>query len=186
MSKIKLFIACSIDGYIARKNGALDWLPGSDPNNQQELEDLGDGGYTKFINYVDVILMGNSTYQEVLGFGVDWPYNGLKCYVLTNNPNLEIKTADTQLLTELDLKSIERLRDESKKGVWVVGGGKVISQFLNFDAVDEMTVNVVSIILGDGIKLFPNQPKETQFELIETEQFGKKLVNLKYRAFRKT
>lgn len=88
MKKTKLFIATSIDGYIARKDGTLDWLDAI-PNPDQL-----DYGYYAFYETVDTILMGRKTYEEVLGFGVDWPYPDCKTYVVSSNP-VDLKTENT-------------------------------------------------------------------------------------------
>lgn len=184
MAEIKLFIATSIDGFIARENGSLDWLPGSDPNaSKSEAIDpeLGDGGYGKFIADIDTVIMGRKTYEEILGFGVEWPYADYKSYIVTSDKNYQTKTDNTVVLNEINKQSIVNVKSESKKGVWVVGGGQLITHFINHDAVDEMNLSIISTILGKGIRLFPNDPKETKFVLTKSETFGDGMVNLSYR-----
>ncbi len=189
MPEIKLFIATSIDGFIARENGALDWLDeiGSEIQEPTDMEkdtahpDQPDGGYGKFMAGIDVLFMGRKTYDEVLGFGVEWPYVDCTTYVVTSDANYKVSTKDTYTINKLDKQVIDEIKSTSKKGIWVVGGGQLITQFLNFDEIDEMTLNLASIILGKGIRLFPNDPKETKFELVNTETFGSAMVNLTYR-----
>ncbi len=185
MAEIKLFIATTIDGFIAREDGSLDWLPGSDPNAPEaegasELSE-NDGGYGEFISTIDIVVLGRKTYEEVLGFGVDWPYGNCKSYVATSDKNYKTSTHNTFTLNKIDPVTIDELKTESKLNVWVVGGGQLITEFLNHDAIDEMTISVFSTILGTGIRLFPNNPKETSFTLVKTKHFDTGFVNLTYK-----
>lgn len=174
MANCKLFIATTLDGYIARPNGSIDFL-----NEIPEVEGL-DFGYGEFISGVDTLVMGRKTYDEVLGFGVDWPYPGLRTLVLSRN---EVKpgSPDTEWLSSLNEEVIEGLKAESRKGIWVVGGGEVIKAFLNLHKIDEMTITIVPRVLGEGIPLFPPGSLETQFVLQRSESFENGLVNLEYR-----
>ncbi len=187
MTEVRLFIATTIDGFIARKDGGLDWLPGSEVDSgtetSSESEDFNghDGGYGKFIAGIDVVVMGRKTYEEVLGFGVDWPYPQCKSYIVTSKEGYETKTDNTYVINNIDEKTINEIKAISEKNIWVVGGGEVITRFLNLNAIDEMTLTVISVILGDGVRLFPDQPKETTFKLVDTQFFDSKMVNLVYR-----
>jgi dihydrofolate reductase len=172
---IKLFIATTIDGFIARKNHSLDWL--------FELPNPGgiDHGYNAFIADIDLIIMGRKTYEEVLGFGVGWPYENCTTLVVTSDPDYAVKTPDTRLLSEISADIIRKLRSESVKNIWLVGGGMLITRFLDEGAIDEMTLNIIPILLGQGIRLFPGEPAETKFEFIQAETFETGVVNLTYR-----
>lgn len=188
MSEIKLFIATSLDGFIAREDGSLDWLPGSDPNQDKQTKEKevpesngNDGGYGKFIADIDLIIIGRKTYKMILGFGVKWPYENCKTYIVTSDPEYQTKTDNTFILNTIDKQSIDRLKSESEKNIWLMGGGQLITQFLNLDSIDEMTLNMISTILGKGIRLFPDTPKETKFKLVNTESFSSGMVNLTYR-----
>lgn len=175
MPKIKLFIASTIDGFIARENGSLDWLLSlPNPNNI-------DHGYNDLIDSVDTIVLGRKTYDELLGFGIEWPYKNFKTYIITKNKNYPIKTESTFIVESIDSKLIDKLRLESNKNIWLVGGGVVISQFLNLGAIDEMTISIIPIILGKGLRLFSEHPLETNFELLDSIAFETGVVNLRYR-----
>ena len=80
----------------------------------------------------------------------------------------------------LNTNTIAKLKNDSEKGVWLVGGGTLITSFLNLGAIDEMTLSIIPIILGKGIRLFPNEPKETQFKLTGHEVFETGILNLVY------
>ena len=173
-TQIKLFIAQTIDGFIAREDGSLDWLLGLLNPNQI------DHGYNEMINGVDIIIMGRKTYEELLGLIDEWPYQNYKTYVVTGDKNYKLKTEQTFLLHQIDRETIGNLKSESNKNIWLVGGGKLITQFLSLDAIDEMTLSIIPVILGKGIRLFPDTPKETTFTLIKSESFETGVVNLVY------
>jgi dihydrofolate reductase len=187
MPKIKLFIATTLDGFIARENGSLDWLEGSGDGDQASTEETPsdqekhDGGYGKFIADIDVLIMGRKTYEKVLDLGVEWPYSDQKTYVVTSNKDYKTKTDNTFVLNELNEKVIEEMKTISKKNIWLVGGGQLITEFINHDAVDEMTITIIPIILGKGIRLFTDDTQETKLELVDTESWGSGMVNLTYK-----
>jgi len=189
MAEIKLFIATTLDGFIARENGSLDWLPGSGdtgqdlPDQEKQLPEskMDDGGYSKFLAGIDVIIIGRKTYEEILGFGIEWPYGDFQTYIVTSDANYKTKTDNTFTINELNKKVIDKIKMVSQKSIWLMGGGQLITQFLNYNSIDEMTLTLISIILGQGIRLFPGEPKETKFQLIKTESFASGMVNLTYR-----
>jgi len=175
MSEIRLFIATSLDGYIARENGSLDWLVNI-PNPSQT-----DHGYNEMIESTDVIVMGRKTYDEILGFGIDWPYENLKTFVVTGKPDFVPSTVNTFVLNNIESGTIDFLRTQSNKNIWLTGGGSLVTQFLNLGAIDEMTISIVPHILGKGIRLFADEPTETQFETVKTELFDTGIINIVYR-----
>jgi dihydrofolate reductase len=178
MTKIQLFIATTLDGFIARENGSLDWL--FELPNPNQI----DHGYNDFMKEIDIIIMGRKTYNEVMGFGIDWPYSNCKTYIVTKDEKYIVKTENTFLLHTINNEVIMNLKSESQKNIWLVGGGDLITQFLDENAIDEMTLCMIPMILGNGIRLFPNQPKETKFEFISSEAFETGIVNLTYRKRR--
>ena len=178
MRKVKLYIAASLDGFIARKDGKLDWLEGI-PN-----PDKHDYGYHAFYDSVDTVLMGRLTYSEILGFDVDWPYGNCKSAVFSKNENLEISTPNTHLINN-DVKGyVNQLRQQPGKDIWLVGGGGLLTSFLNDGLIDEMIVCITPVIIGEGIPLFPNVPKETKLELIESTSYDTGFVSMSYRVER--
>ena len=176
MRKVKLYIAISLDGFIARKDGALDWLEGI-PNPDQL-----DYGYQAFYDSVDTVLMGRLTYEEILGFDVDWPYGNCKTGVFSRNPDLALTTPQTQLVSG-DIKNyITELKQQEGKDIWLVGGGSLLTAFLNKSVVDEMIISIAPVIIGDGLPLFPNMPKETSLELVNSISYDTGFVTLTYRV----
>lgn len=174
MKKIILYSAVSLDGFIARENGELDWLDAlPNPGNI-------DYGYGEFYSGIDTVVMGRRTYEEVLGFGVEWPYPDRKSYVVSHKTNVSIQTPNTYLLHGELTQEMEKLKNEKGKNIWLAGGGILNTSFLNADLVDEMIITVMPIIIGAGLPLFPNAPKETKFKLKRTTPFESGAVNLEY------
>lgn len=174
MADCKLFIASSLDGFIAREDGSLDWL---DAIGSTETTDA---GYTDFISSIDTVLLGRKTYEEILGFGIEWPYKDFKAVIVTSDKNYKATTPNTTVLHEITDQSVKKLKNNSPKGIWVLGGGQLITETLNISAITQLTITIIPIILGKGIKLFPNDPKETKLELINAQSFESGMVNLTY------
>ncbi len=175
MGNIVLYIAQSLDGYIARPDGNLDWLT-STPNPASG----GDYGYAELLASIDTIIMGRRTYDEILGFGIEWPYLGFKTFVVTTDKNLAIKSPDTYLLTENLKDFVTALKNNSAKDAWLVGGGQLVTYFINNGMLDRMIISIIPKLIGEGIPLFAKKPAETEWKLINVQQFDTGLVNLTY------
>lgn len=167
--KISIYIATSIDGYIARKDGNLDWLQYGHTGDE-------DYGFKNFINSVDALILGRNTYEVVSGFD-EWPYKGKRVVVLSNTLNDVRKEAELFQGQLTDLASL--LYSEDIKHVWI-DGGITISKFLEAGLVDDITISVISMILGSGIPLFSIMNKEHKCQLISTQSYPSGLVQLKY------
>lgn len=182
MSEIRLFIACSLDGFIARENGELDWLHELEQDNEeQKNQELQDGGYSKFLEDIDHIILGRKTYEKILSFDIKWPYDDYQVHVVTSNPNYSLKTANTRLISDLNSSSLATIQQESEKNIWLMGGGQLVAAFLALNAIDQMTLTFISLILGKGIPLFPKGSASIQFSLVKSETFGTKMASLTYR-----
>ncbi len=165
MRKVVLFISSSLDGYIARVNGDINWLF-TDQNY----------GYTKFLDSIDTVFMGRKTYEQVLTFG-EYPYQEKKSYVFTKNLDFQA-TFDVKVVTDLDtFVNYFRLLDGNN--IWLVGGSLLIRDFLNKNLVSEIILSVHPIILGEGISLFAN-PNTTALQLTGCQTYSSGLVQLSY------
>ena len=178
MPEIKLFIASSLDGYIARPNGSIDWL------NEIPNPDNSDFGYTDFYAGIDTVVMGRSTYDEVMGFDVDWPYPDCRCYVVSTNKDYQTSTPNTSVVYQVDQSFIEELHSTSNSNIWLVGGGKLIQSFMNLDVVDELIITFISRIIGDGLPLFPSPTLDSRWEILKAEVLNEAAVILTYRRKR--
>ena len=165
MRKVVLFISSSLDGYIARVNGDINWLF-TDQNY----------GYTKFLDSIDTVFMGRKTYEQVLTFG-EYPYQEKKSYVFTKNLDFQA-TFDVKVVTDLDT-FVNNLRLLDGNNIWLVGGSLLIRDFLNKNLVSEIILSVHPIILGEGIPLFAN-PNTTALQLTGCQTYSSGLVQLSY------
>jgi dihydrofolate reductase len=172
--KTSIFIATSIDGYIADNGGGLDFLRSvPNPNND-------DMGYGDFISGMDALVMGRKTFQTVLGFGIDWPYS-LPVYVLSNILN----TAPDNLSGKVsilngDFKNIlEQLSSNGLSHIYI-DGGKTIQTFLKENMIDEMIITTVPVILGSGFKLFDQDISSIDYDLKSSKVFLNQIVQNHY------
>lgn len=124
--------------------------------------------------------MGRKTYDEIIGFGVEWPYTGLDSFVVTTNKDLQIKSPDTYILSENLKDFVTDLKKNTDKDIWLIGGGKLVTTFINEGILDKMIITVIPKILGEGLPLFAGKPMETNWKLIEVKSFDTGVVNLTY------
>lgn len=173
MRKTKLYIAMSLNGKIAKKDGSVDWLENI-PN-----PDKSDFGYKEFYDSIDTTIQGNSTYQQIIGWGINFPYPDKQNYVFTTNTKLK-NTKYVEFISEKHIEFLKHLKSQKGKGIWIIGGGKLNSMLLNENMIDEIIVFVMPIILTDGIDLFEELPKETNLNLLETKSYAGGAVQLRY------
>lgn len=174
-NKNKVFIATSLDGYIADKNGGLDWLQ-SIPNPDND-----DMGYVEFTNGIDALVMGRTTFETVIGFDVPWPYNK-PVFVLSNKLNeipeshkekaFLVKGTLTEILDQIHKKGFHKL---------YIDGGTTIRSFLKEDLIDEMVLTTIPVLLGGGSSLFTELPSVLKFELIETKTYLNNITQNHYK-----
>jgi dihydrofolate reductase len=169
--RCSVFIATSLDGYIARRDGAIDWLGTVERTGE-------DYGFGAFLGAVDTIVFGRRTYETALGFPT-WPYAGKRCVVLTHaarppRHGERFHAGDPAPL-------LERLAAEGSSRVYV-DGGVVVSDFLAAHLVDDLTISIIPILLGDGVRLFGPCGIEQPLSLVRAEAFPSGLVQVEYRV----
>ena len=179
--KVSVYIATSVDGFIARENGDLDWLPGSREGDSGEIGDE-DYGYQEFMDSVDVLVMGRNTYEAVLGFG-QWPYGSKRVVVLSSTP-VQIPDGLAETVASRSCSPAELVKDLSKSGVThlYIDGGKTIQGFLEAGLIDEITITRIPILIGNGIPLFGPLSTDSKLAHIETRSFDNGFVQSKYRV----
>jgi dihydrofolate reductase len=165
MRRMTLFIACSLDGFIAREDGGVDWL----------FTDS-DYGYKRFFRSIDTMLMGRRTYEKALELG-DRSYLEKRWYVFSR----KAMGREGVVFSDQPLAVARRLRRGSGKGIWLVGGAEIASLFLDAGVIDEIRLFVHPIRLGRGIPLF-RPGKEKALRLMGAKKFRSGLVELHYRA----
>ena len=174
MRKISLFIATSLDGYIAKPDDDLSFLRFM----EKEGEDY---GYAEFTNTIDTLIVGRRTYDYVLEeIGPSHYDNGQRdVYVITRTERPQVgKTIFyTGDITEL----VKRLKSEKGKNIYCDGGAEIINELLKHDLIDEFIISVIPVLLGDGIKLFKDGRPEQRLEFITAKTFETGLIQLYYR-----
>jgi len=173
MKKVKLFIASSLDGYIATPEGKVDWL--SDPENAGDHES--GYGYDDFYASIDTTLMGYNTYREILGFGVPFPYPDKKNYVFSRlhekKEDLPVEFVHSDLV-----EFVKALKQEQGKDIWLVGGGHINGILLNEGLVDEMILSIVPVVLGNGIPLFSSVSAMNRFWITRVRDYDQSLIQI--------
>ena len=174
MRKIVLGLGISLDGYIARPDGAVDFL--FMPRDYSMAD---------FFKSIDTAIMGRKTYDVSKAMGGGGGFGGnLKSYVMSRT----LPSGDREGLTftrESPAALVEKIRKQKGKDIWLMGGGELGRDFLKADLVDELYLGVVPVLLGEGIPLFPGGFPQRDFELIENKTFSKGLIALKYKRARR-
>ena len=177
--KNSVYIATSLDGYIADKNGGIEWL------DSIPIPDNEDMGYIEFTKGIDALVMGRTTFETVLGFDVDWPYEK-PVFVLSTSLNVIpeshkdkaylVKGSMSEILEQIHKKGCQRL---------YIDGGLTIQGFLKEDLIDELIITVFPVVLGGGTPLFSELPKALEFELVGSKVYVDQLVQHHFRRKRK-
>jgi len=174
--KVSVYIATSLDGFIARTDGALDWLDEANatvPTGE-------DCGFGAFIGAVDILVMGRKTYQQVVSFG-QWPYGSTPVHVLSSRSiKFPAQLPDTVTGSSETVRALyDRLCREGVQHVYL-DGGATIRGFLTEGLVDEITITTIPVLLGEGRPLFGPLKHDVALELIESQSFDFGFVQSKY------
>ena len=145
-NKLILYIACSLDGYIADKNGGIDFL------SETTLEAM---GYDAFYDTIRTIIMGNTTYRQLTTeLSPDaWPYEGRHCYVYSRTETGKTEYVEYTALPPKEL--LANIRTDHPGNIWLMGGGEIVRLFMQDDLIDEYRITVMPILLGGGLPMFP-------------------------------
>ena len=164
--KVKLFIAMSLDGFIAKLDGSVDWLQGEDESYE------GFSSYEKFIKEIDTIIMGNKTYQQIINelSTENWPYEGLTSYVLTHQKQVSKK--EIHFINEPLIELLNSLLNKTGKDIWICGGASIVNQMIKLNLIDQYHITIVPIILGQGIPLFNNDNHTQKLRLIDSQNYN--------------
>lgn len=169
-----VFIAASLDGFIARKDGDIDWLT--------EYSDEGeDYGYSAFMTTVDGLIMGRGSFEKALTFD-SWPYEK-PVVVMSRSLRSEDMPGHLKSKVRISRLSPKALMDDLEGQGWrraYVDGGKVIQSFLAEDLIEDILLTRVPALIGDGLPLFGATPRDIKLEHVETKAFPSGLVSSKY------
>jgi dihydrofolate reductase len=170
--KLILYIAQSLDGYIAGPGDDLSFLAAV----EKEGEDY---GYGQFIATIDTVIMGRKTYDWVLQHAGYFPHAGKETYIITRTarPQEGSTTFYTGDLSAL----VTRLKQQEGKKIFCDGGAEVVNQLLKANLIDELIISIIPVLLGDGVKLFGDGRPSQKLELISSRTFDTGLAQLHYR-----
>lgn len=170
--KVILYIATSLDGYIAKPNDDLGFLSIVEQEGQ-------DYGYSGFVKTVDAVIVGRKTYDKVLSMGINFPHADKDTYIITRTPrpnigNIKFYTGSLKIL-------IERLKSENGENIFCDGGAEIVNELLKENLIDEFIISVIPILVGNGTKLFKDGRPEQKLELVSIKQFDKGLTQIHYK-----
>lgn len=166
MRKVVLYIAMSLDGYIADSSRKVDWLNGH--GSEEENVDT----YSVFIRDVDTVIMGWNTYHQVmteLSPG-EWVYKGLTTYVITHRKLSS--TENIKFVQDDPCSVVEKLKSEEGKAIWICGGASIIQPLMQGGLIDEYYISIMPTILGSGIRLFEESQDEIKLKLVRTQSYN--------------
>lgn len=167
--KLVLFIASTLDGYIATKDHDLTWL--------FNVEGEGDNGISAFYNTIDTIIMGRTTYEWVMNHEETFPYKDKQCYVFSRTSKDDIEYIN--IVNDDVISFTNELMDKKGKNIWLLGGSELISHFVKEKLIDEIIVTIAPVLLGDGIRLFKHNDFQTHLSLNSINRFNQ-FVELRY------
>ncbi|WP_028596641.1 dihydrofolate reductase family protein [Paenibacillus assamensis] len=169
--EVILFIAVSLDGFIAKEDDDLQWL--------METEGEGDNGYSEMYQSIDTTIMGKRTY--------DWVREHLEIFPYTDKKNYVFSTTQTgsneyvEFVNEDVVEFTKKLKAQQGSKIWMVGGGVILDAFIKENVIDEYIITVTPHILGSGIPLFKERNPQINLQLINTRRFGQ-FVELHYKV----
>lgn len=173
-----VYIATSLDGFIARNDGSIDWLLEANATIPQGE----DCGYAEFMSTVDVLIMGRNTYEQVATFE-PWPYEGKRVLVLTSRdiqirqrPDIHIEKS-----SETPRQALKRLNSDGCKHAYI-DGGKTIQSFLSHGLIDTITITVIPVLIGEGRPLFGNIPDDMRLKLVQSKAYSFGFIQSTYLA----
>ena len=178
MRKVIVYIATSADGYIARRDGNVDWL-----NVPRKAEDY---GMTDFFKTVDTVLWGRTTFDEAMGRtkGKGGFSKSMKTYVFTHNPPTDSPYKYVEFVNEPIEEFGRRLRATPGKDIWMMGGGGIIGSFLDAGELDEFIIHVMPVFIGEGIPLIQPRHLQTKLKLLSSKNYDDGVVRLHYEVDR--
>jgi len=183
-SRVTIHMAASLDGYIARKDGRVDWLETSDRFEGGEV--MAPESVTAFLRTIDCYVMGSRTYETALDFearGLGWSYGDKPTFVLTRR-----ELRKTRSTVEFYAGDLERLVDERLKpnfrSIWFVGGGAVAGECLRRGLADEIRYSILPVLIGEGIAFFERLDRDVALHLLEVKGYQSGVVALRYEVQR--
>lgn len=171
---VSIFLAMSIDGFIAAPDGNLDFLDAIDHGDE-------DYGYYKFVSEVDTVLLGRHTYDKVMSFDVEFPHKDRKCFVFSSTYTSNKSDEFVEFVNKSPAELVDEIRSGGSKGIYCDGGANLIVQLHNASLIDRYIISIIPVVLGEGISLFKNM-KTANLNLISAKSFPSGLVQVIYHS----
>lgn len=174
MRKLSIFIATSLDGYIAKPNNDLSFLKIVEKDGE-------DYGYAEFIANIDTIIIGRKTYDYVVNeIGSNYYDNGKRdVYVITRNK--KPKSGKTTFYSDNLIDLVKQLKTQTGKNIYCDGGAEIINELLRHQLIDELIISIIPILVGNGTKLFNNNRPQQLLEFVGAKTFDTGLIQLHYK-----
>lgn len=179
-SRVTIHMAASLDGFIARKDGGVDWLETTDVF--QEGETLDPEYVREFLKSIDCYVMGSRTYETALGFeakGLGWAYGETPTFVLSTRALPKIRDTVQFLSGDLATLMTRRLQP-NYKNIWIAGGGALAAECLRLGLADEIAYTIAPVLIGDGVPFFGGLSKDIPLHLLEVKAYKSGMVALRH------
>lgn len=179
-SRVTIHMAASLDGFVARRDGSVDWMEVAD--DFPDGESLDPQYVAEFLEAIDCYVMGSKTYETALGFeakGLGWAYGDKPIFVLTtrnlprNRDSIEFVSGDLAILFS------DKLRPQYPN-LWVVGGGTVCGECLRLGLADEVRYSLLPVVIGQGIRFFEGLDRDVSLHLVEAKAYKNGIVALRH------
>ncbi len=181
-SCVTIHMASSLDGFIARRDGSVDWLETAD--TYEAGETMSPEYVTEFLKTIDCYVMGSRTYETALNFeakGMGWVYGDKPTFVLTTRELPKTRSSVEFYAGDMTTLVNERLKPNFT-GIWFVGGGRVCGECLRLGLADEVRYSVMPILIGDGISFFEGLDKDVPLHLLESHAYTSGMIALRYQV----
>jgi dihydrofolate reductase len=166
-----LYISSTLDGYIARADGAIDWLTRIDDNDT-------DYGYAELYDSVDGIIMGSTTFEMIQALG-PWPYTEKPTFIFTNR-SLKATSANVYAVSGDPAQVVGSKAFSRFRKLWLVGGSALIGTFVKRQLIDEFIITILPVVLGQGLRLFPSPVQEQWLSMVSCTPYDRGVLQVRY------
>lgn len=172
MRRVVLYIATSLDGYIAKPDEGIEWLSVVERPGE-------DYGYGEFIRTVDTVILGRKTFEKIHSNGQEFPHKDKKCYVITRQERSPERNIIFYNDNIVDL--VCKLKSASGKNIFCDGGAEIVNSLMKNDLIDDYIISIIPVLLGKGLRLFDDYRKKMDMKLIYSRSYASGLVQSHYR-----
>ncbi len=173
MTKVILYIAVTQDGFIADKQGGVDWLDAYNAGTE-------DYGFDAFYNSVDALVMGDNTYKQIVSYGA-WPFEGASTFVFASKTTPATRNEDIELIKTDVPEFMNEMKEDGFEALWLVGGAQLIESFYKADSIDEYILTIVPHQLGEGLALPLGIFEGQNLTLVDTKKFPSGVIQKHYK-----